>query len=156
MSLKELDTKILKLMQLNARISLSEIADSVGASLPTVSDHVKKMEEKGVIKRYETVVNPAECGVDITAFILVSIDSPTHYESFRQHCRSDDRILECHAITGEASHLLKVRVENTLALERLLSELQRWKGVTKTITNLVLSTHKETLSILLTQTKDPE
>ncbi|MBK9227483.1 MAG: Lrp/AsnC ligand binding domain-containing protein [Ignavibacteria bacterium] len=37
-------------------------------------------------------------------------------------------VLECHSITGDGSHILKIRVENTLALEKLLSKIQSWPG----------------------------
>ncbi|MBV6477353.1 MAG: hypothetical protein HGGPFJEG_00091 [Ignavibacteria bacterium] len=56
-------------------------------------------------------------------------------------------ILECHAITGEGSHILKIRTENTSSLEKLLSKIQSWPGVKSTKTNLVLSSHKETTEI---------
>jgi Lrp/AsnC family leucine-responsive transcriptional regulator len=45
--------------------------------------------------------------------------------------------------------MLKVRVRTTGALEQLLSAIQQWKGVSKTLTNVVLSTHKETTNLPL-------
>jgi Lrp/AsnC family leucine-responsive transcriptional regulator len=57
------------------------------------------------------------------------------------------QILECHSVLGEGSHLLKVIVRNTEALEKLLSEIQTWPGVTATKTTFVLSTIKETTAI---------
>jgi Lrp/AsnC family leucine-responsive transcriptional regulator len=56
-------------------------------------------------------------------------------------------ILECHAITGAGSHLLKIRTDNTAGLERVLSQIQSWKEVQHTRTSVVLSTTKETLNI---------
>jgi Lrp/AsnC family leucine-responsive transcriptional regulator len=58
-----------------------------------------------------------------------------------------DDILECHAITGDGSHLLKVRTKNTESLEKLLAKIQAWNSVVNTRTNLVLSTSKETMHI---------
>jgi Lrp/AsnC family leucine-responsive transcriptional regulator len=55
-----------------------------------------------------------------------------------------DEILECHAITGEGTHLLKVRTANTASLEKLLARIQAWAGVVSTQTSVVLSTSKET------------
>lgn len=147
--LKDLDRQICELLQSNARTSLSEIAESVGTSIPTVSDHVRKLEEAGFIHGYTVVLDAAQCGFDVTAFIFVDMDSSSHYESFRKSCRQRADILECHAITGTASHLIKVRVKNTAALEQLLSAIQLWKGVTRTLTNVVLSTHKESLALPL-------
>jgi Lrp/AsnC family leucine-responsive transcriptional regulator len=144
---KSLDRAICVALQENARLSLSEVAERVGASVPTVSEHVKRMEADGVIRGYHAHLNAAMAGVDVTAFIFVDVDSSTHYDNFRRQCKQRKDVLEVHAITGTASHLVKVRVANTAALEELLSAVQRWKGVTRTLTSVVLSTHKETLII---------
>lgn len=145
--MKPLDKAICAVLQENARLSLSDVAERIGSSVPTVSEHVKRMEAEGVLLGYHAVVNPQKAGLDVTAFIFVDIDSSTHYDNFRRQCRQRKDVMEVHAITGTASHLVKVRVANTAALEELLSSMQRWKGVTRTLTNVVLSTHKETLSI---------
>ena len=148
--MKDLDRQICSLLQDNARSSLSEIADQVGSSVPTVSEHVKKLEADGVIREYTTVLDAVSFGLEVLAFIFVDLVSSVNYDNFRRQCRTRREILECHAVTGTASHLLKVRVRSTAALEQLLSALQQWKGVSKTSTNVVLSSHKETLSIPLT------
>ncbi len=57
------------------------------------------------------------------------------------------QILECYSILGEGSHMLKILVRNTEALEKLLSEIQAWRGVTSTKTIYVLSSLKETTEI---------
>lgn len=146
--LKDVDRMICALLQEHARISFSDIAERVGLSIPSVSEHIRKLEEAGVIRGYEAVLDPAACGADVTAFVFVDIDSSANYDQFRRNCRQRKDIMECHAITGTASHLIKARVKNTAALEHLLSAVQQWKGVTRTMTNVVLSTHKETVSFL--------
>ncbi len=148
--MKDLDRQICSLLQENARLSLSEIAEQVGSSVPTVSDRVRRLEADGTIREYTTLLRPADFGFDVTAFICVDLDSSTSYDGFRRQCRARKEIQECHAITGTASHLLKVRVPNTAALEQLLSSIQQWKGVSRTLTNVVLSTHKETSTITIT------
>lgn len=148
--MKDLDRQICALLQDNARLSLSEIAEQVGSSVPTVSEHVKKLEADGIIREYTTVLDAVSFGLDVTAFIFVDLESSVHYDNFRRQCRARREILECHAVTGTASHLLKVRVRTTGALEQLLGAIQQWKGVSKTFTNVVLSSHKETLSIPIT------
>ncbi|MBU3698406.1 MAG: Lrp/AsnC family transcriptional regulator [Candidatus Kapabacteria bacterium] len=147
--MKELDRNICTLLQDNARLSLSEIAEQVGASVPTVSEHVRKLELEGTIREYTALLRASDFGYDVTAFIFVDMDSSANYDGFRRQCRARKEIQECHAITGASSHLLKVRVSNTTALEQLLSVVQQWKGVAKTTTNVVLSTHKESPSIVI-------
>jgi Lrp/AsnC family leucine-responsive transcriptional regulator len=151
--LDEIDIKILGLLQDNARIKRSEIASCTGLSIPSVTDRMHKLEKSGVIDSYVTKLNPKLLGKDITAFILVISDSSAHYSEFVQHALKTPEVLECHSITGEGSHILKVRTENTSTLEKLLSKIQSWKSVRFTRTSLVLSSYKESLRTDLTKSK---
>ncbi len=146
---KETDRRICAILQRNARLPLTAIAEQVGLSLPAVREHLRKLEEQGIIEGYFTKLNPKAFGYDITAFVFVFVESSTHYADFIARCKRRAEILECHAITGEASHVLKVRTHDTASLEQLLSEIQRWPGVRRTLTSLVLSTHVETLALPL-------
>ncbi len=154
--LKDTDKQICALLQANARVAFSSVGESVGLSVPAVSDHVRKLEEQGIIQGYHAKLNPEPFGFDITAFIFVDIDSSLHYESFIHHCKKLPEVLECHATTGNASHLLKIRTKNTRSLEKLLSALQQIEGVQRTITNLVLSTHIETFDLNVAPVRNPE
>ena len=120
---------------------------------PAPADRLRKLEEGGYIEGYYTRVDPKMLGRDITAFIFVSVDSSKHYNSFLDHAHANDDILECHAVTGEGSHLLKIRTENTATLEKLLAKIQSWQGVTGTRTSVVLSTSKETTRLKIHNSK---
>lgn len=146
-TLDETDARLLETLQGAGRTKRTDLAGSVGLSVPSVSERLKKLEEQGVITGYHATVNAKLLGRDITAFIFVTIDSSKHYPQFRDHAMAHDDILECHAITGDGSYLLKVRTTNTASLEKLLARIQAWSGVLSTRTNLVLSTAKETLRI---------
>ena len=145
--LDEIDIKILDVLQKNGRTKRNDLAEIVGLSLPSVGDRLRKMEEAGYISGYHAKLNHQKLGKDITAFIFVSVDSSKHYNSFIEHANGIDEIQECHAITGEGSHLLKIRTDNTSSLEKLLARIQSWQGVAGTRTSLVLSTPKESTRI---------
>lgn len=145
LSMDALDLQICALLQQNGRINLSTVAENTGVSIGTVRERIRKLEERGIIQQYSVLLNPKSFGYDITAFILVTVEGSQYYPQFIKHCKAHPEILECHAITGEASHILKVRTTNTATLEQLLSTIQKWKGVKKTFTSLVLSTHKESI-----------
>ena len=151
--LDDIDVKILDILQKNGRTRRNDLAEAVGLSVPSVSERLRKLEEGGVITGYFATLNPKKVGRDITAFIAVTVDSSKHYNSFIDHAAATDEILECHAITGEGSHLLKIRTDNTAALEKLLAKIQSWIGVTGTKTHLVLSSPKETTRIKITPSK---
>lgn len=151
--LDEIDIKLLEVLQKNGRTRRNNLADQVGLSLPSVSERLRKLEESGVIAGYFAKIDPKILGKDITAFIVVSVDSSKHYPQFIEHAHATDEILECHAITGQGSHLIKVRTENTSTLEKLLAKIQSWQGVTGTLTSVVLSTTKETFRMKITNHK---
>lgn len=143
----DIDVKILETLQKNGRTRRNDLAESVGLSLPSVSERLRKLEEAGIITGYYAKLDAKKLGKDITAFIHVTVDSSKHYGQFIEHAQNVDEIMECHAITGEGTHVLKVRTANTAALEKLLAKIQAWAGVTRTHTNLVLSTAKESTRI---------
>ena len=145
--LDDLDIQILKTLQLKGRTKRNELAEKVGLSVPSVSERLKKLEDNNIIEGYFAKVNKKPFGLDIQAFILVIMDSSKHYKDLIKHVEKNPNILECHSVLGEGSHLLKVLVKNTEALEKLLSEIQTWPGVQGTKTTYVLSTIKETTAI---------
>ena len=153
MVLDDIDATIMDLLQKKGRTRRNDLAEAVGLSLPSVSERLRKLEENGYITGYYATVDPRKLGKDICAFIFVTVDSSKHYPGFLEHAHANDEILECHAITGEGSHLLKVRTANTASLEKLLAKIQAWSGVLNTRTNLVLSTTKETMRIRVEPSK---
>lgn len=141
--LDEIDLQIIELLQTNARVKRSELAEKVNLTVPAVSERINKLEEKGLIKRYTAQLDFKKAGYDVTAFIFVFMESSKYYNAFTQKAMNEPEILECHSITGEGSHILKVVTENTSSLEKILSKIQAWPGVTGTKTNVVLSTIKD-------------
>ncbi len=147
MNFDQIDVTILEILQKNGRTRRNEIAERVGLSLPAASERLRKLEENDYIQGYFAKINHKLLGKDITAFVTVTVDSSKHFHAFVEHASTTDEILECHAITGEGTHLLKVRTDTTGSLEKLLGKIQSWMGVAKSTTMVVLSTQKETFRI---------
>jgi len=141
--LDDTDRKILKMLQDQGRTRRTELAGAVEMTLPSVSDRLSKLEESGVIIGYHARLDAKKLGIDITAFIRVTIDSSKHYKSFLDHAARTNDIQEVHAVTGEGTHMLKIRTRNTESLEKLLATVQAWAGVIRTDTSFVLSTPKD-------------
>lgn len=145
--LDDIDLQILRALQKSGRTKRNELAEEVNLSIPSVSERLNKLEERKVIEGYYAKLNRKAFNYDIMAFILVMMDSSKHYKVLISKVEKMPEILECHAVLGEGSHLLKALVKNTEALERVLSEIQSWQGVLGTKTTYVLSTVKETFEI---------
>jgi Lrp/AsnC family leucine-responsive transcriptional regulator len=142
--LDDLDIKILNMLQRGGRTKRNEIAEAVGLSIPSVSERLNKLEERGVIEGYFAKLNRKAFGYDIMAYILVMMESSKHYKGLISKVEKIPQIVECHSVLGEGSHLLKAILKNTESLEKLLGEIQSWPGIISTKTTFVLSTIKET------------
>lgn len=143
----DLDIKIMRLLQENGRIKRNALAEAVGLSLPSLSERMKKLEDHGIISGYYTKLNRKHFGLDIMAYILVSMDSSKQFDKLAENAKAAPEILECYSVLGEGSHMLKALVKDTAALEKLLSKIQSWPGVNHTVSSFILSTIKETTKI---------
>ena len=141
------DISILHILQADGRASASEIAKVVKLSIPAVTERIKKLTDKGLINKFVGILNHKNAGLDLTAFVFIVSEHSDHYNSFIDEANKCEAVMECHSITGGGSHILKVRVQNSPALEDLLYKIQNWPGVSRTQSNLVLSTYKEETSI---------
>lgn len=150
--LDETDIKILNHLQENGRAQRNTIAEIVHLSVPSVSERMRKLEEKGLISNYHAILDARKFNIDITAFIFVEVDSSERYPGFVERVSNHPEVLECHSITGDGSHILKLRTKNTETLEKFLSLVQTWEGVTRTRSNIVLSTFKETRKLAIERT----
>jgi len=109
-----IDIKILFYLQSQARISMTELGRHVGLSQPAVTERVKRLEEKGVIEQYRTIISPEKIGKHTTAYFLFQTRDCTAFLDF---CRTSPEVIECHRISGEHNYLLKVMTDSMHALE---------------------------------------
>ena len=143
-SLDKIDIAILNHLQKNGRAQRNTIAEIVHLSVPSVSERMRKLEERGLIQSYAALLDSKKFDFDITAFIFVEVDGSKNYPKFVDRVVKEPEVLECHSITGDGSHVLKVRTRNTESFEKFLSNIQSWDGVKRTRSNIVLSSFKET------------
>jgi Lrp/AsnC family leucine-responsive transcriptional regulator len=144
-----IDRQLLSELQSDCKRSLKEIGASVGLSAPSVMERVRKLENAGIIRGYHALLDARKVGLDISAFIGVSISDPALLTAFEEWVDSVAQVLECHHVTGGHTVLLKVKTGNTADLEKLISRIRSMEGVASTETMVVLSTHTERAEIAL-------
>jgi Lrp/AsnC family leucine-responsive transcriptional regulator len=139
-----IDLEILKILQLNARISNAEIARQVDLAPSAVFERIRKLEERGVIEGYSARINPAAVELPLLAFVFVrDSDGPGAGQSARRVAEIPE-VLEVHHVAGEDCLLAKVRAKDTESLGRLLRDrIGRIESITSTRTTIVLGTVKE-------------
>ncbi|HLH75369.1 MAG TPA: Lrp/AsnC family transcriptional regulator [Candidatus Binataceae bacterium] len=147
--LDAIDLQILSMLQEHCKTPLAKLGEQVGLSAPSVIERIKKLEDSGIITGYHATVDARRLGKDVTAFIGVSISHPKLIGRFETTVAEMDDVLECHHVTGEHSLLLKVKTDDTAALESLISTIRFIEGVSRTETMVVLSTHTERVTVAL-------
>ena len=157
MELDNVDRHILSLLQENCKLPLARIGERVGLSAPSVAERIDKLEKSGVIRGYTAILDARKLGKDITAFIGVFVDHPRLIAKFEKEIDRFEDVQECHHVTGQHTLLLKVKVDNTSALEELIRKLRSLEGISRTETSVVLSTSTEGLWLdLKEKEEEPE
>ena len=117
-----LDEQILAALQANGRLTMKALAEEVGLSSPAMIERVRRLEERGVIAGYRAVIAPGSLGRPLTALVTAKVVGGD-YGPFLAQIEQEAAVAECHRITGSASHIVKVNVPDTAALERLVDGL---------------------------------
>ncbi|WP_092468332.1 Lrp/AsnC family transcriptional regulator [Winogradskyella thalassocola] len=135
MSIDNLNWKILKCLQQNARMSNAEIGRRVGITSPAVSERIKKMEDAEIIQGYTTFVSPFEAGYQLKALITLRAFMGM-LKPFLEKVKTYDEVVNCYRITGNENIVMEVVLKNQKHLEVFIDQLISY-GETKT--QIVLS-----------------
>ena len=131
-TLDNTDRRILRVIQEEARVSNSELAERVLLSPSPCWRRVRTLEENGVIERYVTLVNAKAVGLPINVFATVTLEKQAEsaLELFEKAVKKRPEVMECNLMTGEFDYLLRVVVPDLAAYERfLMDHLTRIKGI---------------------------
>jgi len=149
----DIDRRIVLLLQEDARLSNAALAEKVGLTVSTVHERVKKLEKKGVIRGYVAIVDAEALGKPIMAFIRLTVGTtPGDYLESKHRvvevCQREPDVLECHGVAGEDCYVIKVRVASPKDLERLIERIRCSAQVSRSVTNIALSTFKESTIVV--------
>jgi Lrp/AsnC family leucine-responsive transcriptional regulator len=139
----EIDRKILRELQEDARTSYAELGRRVGLTTPAVIERVRKLEDAGIIIGYRADIDTAMVGLPITAFVRMSI-SGVDYSHIIEVAQQSNEVLECHRGTGGDSFIMKVAVATVEHLQEIIDKLTPY-GITTTA--IVLSSPVKRKSI---------
>lgn len=139
------DRRILRALQRDGRIAVTQLAEEVGLSATPCLRRIRRMEEAGVIARYAAVVDPLRVGLPIQAFVQVALSS--HAEevvaAFHKALASRGEVLAAWAMSGDMDYMLHVVAADFEAYaEFALKALLRMPGVKETRSSFVLTALK--------------
>jgi len=142
-----IDIRILKLLQKNARITVSETANMVSLSVPATSERLKKLDSSGIIQQRTIILNPKMLNKNLVAYMFISLKHPNYIEGFVALVKKEQELIECNYLAGDYDYLIKIITENTQSLEKILNRIKAVPGAQKTKTIVTLSPIKNTYSI---------
>ena len=121
----KIDMKILALLQKNARITLTELAEQVGLSTTPVTERVRRLEREGVVCGYHARLNPHALGQSLLVFVELKLHSKSGniFEDFRREVLRIPQIMECHLVSGEYDYLIKIRLPSMSAYRDMLGSI---------------------------------
>lgn len=133
------DQKILSFLVNNARMPYLEIARECGVSGAAIHQRVKKMESNGIITGSRLLVKPSTLGLNVCAFISVTISEASKYPEVVSALKKIPEIVECHFVTGKASLLVKLYCfDNDHLMDVLLNTIQNIPFIQATDTMIAL------------------
>ncbi len=142
----ELDRKIVRVLNANARKSFREIAKEVGTSATSVIHAIKKLEGAGAVKGYVPVVDPEYFGIGLTAIVAVRISKGKLIET-QKRIAQDPHVAAVYDVTGDWDCFIVGRFTGREDLNGFIKGLLAIPHVDRTVTHLVLNTVKDELRV---------
>ncbi len=135
----QIDQKILSFLVKNARMPYLEIARECGVSGAAIHQRVKRLENAGVITGSRLLVKPQAIGLNVCAYISISLSESTKYAEVVSHLKKIPEIVECHFVTGRHTILAKIYcLNNDHLMEVLLNTIQKIPYIQSTDTMISL------------------
>jgi Lrp/AsnC family transcriptional regulator, leucine-responsive regulatory protein len=136
------DRRLLGVLVDDATVSYQELGERAGLSAPAAHERVKRLRRSGAIRRTAVLIDPKAARKPLLAF--VHVDTRGWGKTPELLAISEyPEVEEIHSVAGDTCMLLKVRTEDTRALEGLLARLYDTPGVVTTRSYVVLSTYLE-------------
>jgi len=144
----DLDRKIVRVLNQNARKSFRDVAKEVGTSVTAVINRVKKLEESGFIQGYIPLVEPEYFGLNLIAIIALRISKGKLLETQKKIAK-DTRVVSIYDITGEWDSFIIGYFIDRKDLNDFIKGLLSLEYVDRTVTHIVLNVVKEERRILV-------
>ena len=139
--LDQFDVRILRQLQDDASLSNVKLASAVGLSPSPCLRRVRELMRRGIIRRQVALVDPDAAGLQVSAFIQVTLDKQGKeaLEVFETAVKEQPEVMECYLMTGEADYLVRVVTPDLAAYHRfLMDRLTRIPGIANIKSSLAL------------------
>lgn len=145
--LDRIDHSIIRELQKNSRITITELATRVGLSKTPCQVRMRRLEEQGYITGYTALVNQTKLGLSHVAFAQVTLSdtSSSALAAFNEAVRQISAVEQCHMMAANFDYLLKIRTRNMAEYRQVLGEqISNLPHVLQTSTFVVMENVKDT------------
>ncbi|MEU1860933.1 Lrp/AsnC family transcriptional regulator [Streptomyces gardneri] len=136
-----MDRKILTELQLDGRLTITELAARVQLSVSPCHRRLRDLEREGAIRGYRAVVDPAALGLNFEALVFATLrweDADT-VTTFEEAVSAVPHVLQAQRLFGEPDYLLRVATADLAAFQELYDrQLARLPGVQRLTSTLVM------------------
>ncbi|MFD8420875.1 Lrp/AsnC family transcriptional regulator [Streptomyces sp. NPDC059466] len=136
-----LDRKILTELQLDGRLTVTELAARVKLSVSPCHRRLRDLEREGAIRGYRAVVDPAAVGLNFEALVFATLrwETPDTVAAFEEAVSAVPHVLQAQRLFGEPDYLLRVATSDLAAFQQLYDQqLARLPGVQRLTSTLVM------------------
>lgn len=144
--IEELDLKIIKALQSDARASYRDVAKRVGVAVGTVQSRIKRLEETGVILGFSVDLDYSKIGFDLTALILLQIRGK-HLRDVEAKLSNLSNVCMVYDITGEFDVGVVAKFAGPPQMDQFIKEVLSMDYVERTVTSIVLNVVKEDYNV---------
>ncbi|MCW8194764.1 Lrp/AsnC family transcriptional regulator [Proteobacteria bacterium 005FR1] len=135
------DSKILRVLQRDGRITNQQLAEEVGLSPAASWRRVKAMEESGIIRGYGAQLDPQ--AVNLGFCVLLNVSLTRHAkevaQNFIEAVQDRPEVLQCWALTGDYDFTLRIVVPDINAFDHFLEDfIFTIPGVSQVKSNIAL------------------
>jgi Lrp/AsnC family transcriptional regulator for asnA, asnC and gidA len=143
-----IDSNILRLLKQNSRLSYLEMSRQTGISDATIQFRIKRLKERGIIKKFTITIDPASIGYKVVAIMLVQIDADMH-DAAKNALSKIPEISEIYSVLGEYDLFIKVWARSLEELNELINDkIRSTEGIKDLLEIVVVERVKdETFSV---------
>lgn len=136
-----MDRKILTELQMDGRLTITELAARVRLSVSPCHRRLRDLEREGAIRGYRAVVDPAAVGLNFEALVFATLrwENPDTVTTFETAVTAIPQVIQAQRLFGEPDYLLRVATTDLAAYQQLFDEqLARLPGVQRLASTLVM------------------
>jgi len=152
MKIDKTDKKLINILQIDSKTTTKKIATELNLSVTAIYERIKKLEKKGIIKKYVAVINKEKVNRNFIVFCQVKLVQHHHIyiKEFEKEVLQFNEVLACYNISGDYDYLLKVAVENMKSYRDFINlKLTTLNHISSTQSNFIIDEVRNSTAVLL-------